>query len=416
MITHGGDEQPTPRVETRVAGAHSRGELGVLGKRPLDLLEQPLLVLRERHGTPPRSSQVGPRRADRPWQPTGCLPASLRGGRRVGKRDDRTAAASNFRRSAAADRFGSREGWPDRRQTARIGQPPASAAAPPRASRAPARRALSCRGASPAAGEPLDPDPHQPDPVAGGAAPRTAPRRSRRSRGPRRSGRRSVRDRLTVRKSANRTLIDDRAPGLAGPAQPLADLVGQRQQRPADHRRVGHVDVEGHLGADRLLHVLGRRPAAGRGPRPARAGARRPPRRARPQHPERRLGHVADRASARAGAASRPSAPPRPTARRPAAGAGTPAPGRRGTTSMPSGLARVEPSLATNLVDATPTEQVSRCSSATRRRISAAICGGRAEQPPARRPRRGTPRRTDSGSTSGVTSRKIAITARDASA
>src|SRR5690606_759770 len=33
----------------------SRGELGILGKRPLDLLEQPLLVLRERHGTPPRS-------------------------------------------------------------------------------------------------------------------------------------------------------------------------------------------------------------------------------------------------------------------------------------------------------------------------------------------------------------------------
>ena len=37
--------QPAPRVETRVAGAHSRGEFWILGKRPLDLIEQPLLVL-----------------------------------------------------------------------------------------------------------------------------------------------------------------------------------------------------------------------------------------------------------------------------------------------------------------------------------------------------------------------------------
>ncbi len=50
-----GDDDPAPSVETRVAGPHSRGELGVLGKRPLDLIEQPLLVLRERHGIPPRA-------------------------------------------------------------------------------------------------------------------------------------------------------------------------------------------------------------------------------------------------------------------------------------------------------------------------------------------------------------------------
>src|SRR4051812_43720883 len=43
-------------MEARVGRAHSRGELGILGKRPLDLLEQPLLVFRERHGTPPRSA------------------------------------------------------------------------------------------------------------------------------------------------------------------------------------------------------------------------------------------------------------------------------------------------------------------------------------------------------------------------
>ena len=34
-----------------------------------------------------------------------------------------------------------------------------------------------------------------------------------------------------------------------------------------------------------------------------------------------------------------------------------------GTTSSPSGLQRPEASLATNLVDATPTEQVMPCSS-----------------------------------------------------
>src|SRR5690348_13182153 len=43
-------------MEARVGRAHGRGELGILGKRPLDLLEQPLLVFRERHGTPPRSA------------------------------------------------------------------------------------------------------------------------------------------------------------------------------------------------------------------------------------------------------------------------------------------------------------------------------------------------------------------------
>src|SRR5690349_25091208 len=50
-----GDDESTAGVETRVAGPHSRGEFGVLGKRLLDLVEQPLLVLRERHGIPPRA-------------------------------------------------------------------------------------------------------------------------------------------------------------------------------------------------------------------------------------------------------------------------------------------------------------------------------------------------------------------------
>src|SRR2546423_12690925 len=50
-------------MEARVGRAHSRGELGILGKRPLDLLEQPLLVFRERHGTPP--GHQGRSRVDR---------------------------------------------------------------------------------------------------------------------------------------------------------------------------------------------------------------------------------------------------------------------------------------------------------------------------------------------------------------
>src|SRR6185312_12281218 len=77
----GSDEHATPRVETRVAGAHGRGEFGVLGKRPLDLLEQPLLVLRERHGTPPRSRWSGPLGpTDRGSQPA-AYPQVYEGGR-----------------------------------------------------------------------------------------------------------------------------------------------------------------------------------------------------------------------------------------------------------------------------------------------------------------------------------------------
>ena len=66
-----------------------------------------------------------------------------------------------------------------------------------------------------------------------------------------------------------------------------------------------------------------------------------------------------------------------------------------------------------NFVDATPTEQVSRCSSKIRRRMPAAISAGR----PSSRTAPATSRNassSESGSTSGVTSRKIAMTAREA--
>ena len=87
----------------------------------------------------------------------------------------------------------------------------------------------------------------------------------------------------------------------------------------------------------------------------------------------------------------------------------------RGTTSSPSGLARADASLATNFVAATPTEQVMPCSSTTRARISSPI----ARAPPRRRRAPPTSRNASSrasGSTSGVTDRKISITPRDASA
>jgi hypothetical protein len=77
-------------------------------------------------------------------------------------------------------------------------------------------------------------------------------------------------------------------------------------------------------------------------------------------------------------------------------------------------LARVEASLATNLVEATPTEQVMPCSSWTRSRICSAITAGG----PSRRTAPETSRNASSrlsGSTTGVTSRKIAMTRRETS-
>ena len=84
-----------------------------------------------------------------------------------------------------------------------------------------------------------------------------------------------------------------------------------------------------------------------------------------------------------------------------------------GTTSMPSGLQRADATLATNFVGATPTLQVSPSSRETRSRICSAITAGR----PWARTAPDTSRNassSESGSTSGVTSRRIAITALDA--
>jgi hypothetical protein len=85
------------------------------------------------------------------------------------------------------------------------------------------------------------------------------------------------------------------------------------------------------------------------------------------------------------------------------------------TTSSPSGLARVEASLATNFVPATPTEQVIPCSSKTRARMYSPISAAS----PSRRPAPDTSRKASSmlsGSTSGVIDRNKAMTERETSA
>ena len=76
---------------------------------------------------------------------------------------------------------------------------------------------------------------------------------------------------------------------------------------------------------------------------------------------------------------------------------------------------RADASLATNLQLATPTEQVRPCCSRMLARISSAIRAGR----PSRRMAPETSRNassSDSGSTSGVTDRKTAMTSADAAA
>ena len=91
------------------------------------------------------------------------------------------------------------------------------------------------------------------------------------------------------------------------------------------------------------------------------------------------------------------------------------APSSAGTTSRPSGLQRAEASLATNLVLATPTEQVIPCSSSTVARTHSPTW----RAPPRRRAAPDTSRNassSDSGSTSGVTDRNTSITPAEVSA
>ena len=102
-----------------------------------------------------------------------------------------------------------------------------------------------------------------------------------------------------------------------------------------------------------------------------------------------------------AAGAPRRCAPPPPTARSTGSGCRKSRTRSAGTTTRPSGLARVEASLATNLVGATPTEQVSRSSCADPATDQHRDLGGR----PSSRRAPATSRNAssmESGSTSGV--------------
>ena len=144
-------------------------------------------------------------------------------------------------------------------------------------------------------------------------------------------------------------------PGRPMPASDRVELLGGvRGRRP-----------ERALRADRAAPPAARRPGAGRGCGPARAGAGRRPGRAATPAPPRRARPPARPCGCPGRAACRGHRARRPTAARPAAGAGTPARPRAATSSSPSGLATPLATLARNLVRATPTVIGSPTRSAT---------------------------------------------------
>ena len=383
----GSDEHATPRVETRVAGANGRGEFGVLGKRPLDLLEQPLLVLRERHGTPPRSRWSGPLGpTDRGSQPA-AYPQVYEGAR---------ASESGTTYGRACDFFaGSRPpGHACRARLAgslsetdrpEIGQPRRRPPPPPPASRAPARRRMSCRRRQLPGRRAASPSTRTPTRRIGSPGSRAVQSAQAVSKISRATsvGTARVRDRLTVRKSASRTLSDTVRPTCpaARSRTPTLSASASRARRISSGSATSV--VEGHLGADRLLHLLRADPA--RVPAPGQlvqVRARRPRRAARRSMPDGRLGHVAD--GGQAEPAQRLRGPlPHPPQRRhrqrmqevehpvaPAPPAGRPA--------WP-GSSRAWPRTC---VGATPTEQVSRCSLRRPGADQPGDLGRAAEQPP----------------------------------
>ena len=225
-----------------------------------------------------------------------------------------------------------------------------------------------------------------------------------------------VRDRLTVRKSASRTLIATVRPTwpLARSRAPTLSARASRLRR--QQHRVGHVDVEGHLGADRLLHLLGRRPGAGRGPRRARAGG---PPTASPSAPR----SMPTGAWASSPTVVRPSRRSVSAARSPTPQSASTGSGCRKSSTraaghddhavgLGAGRAELGHELGRRDPDRAGQPLLGEHPLADARRRSRRA--GRAAA--ARRRRRGTPRRSESGSTSGVTSRKIRMTASEAAA
>ena len=161
----------------------------------------------------------------------------------------------------------------------------------------------------------------------------------------------SVRDRVIVVKSAKRTLMLTRC---GRPARPPASRAAVRSASRSSSRRItawSSTSVSKVSSAPmRLVRLVRAPPAAGPGPRPARAGARPA---ASPSARCRRGSGVAARSptvsQAEPGQLLRGALADAPQRRRPAAGAGSRARRSAGTTSSPSGLHRAEASLATNL-------------------------------------------------------------------
>src|ERR1019366_9329430 len=181
----------------------------------------------------------------------------------------------------------------------------------------------------------------------------------------------------------------------AGP-QAARGPPGELEQLAPDPLRVVDVGGERLLGPDALLGDVGRDPALV--PAPRQRGQVRPLRYAELmlQGGQRGLRDVAHRAAT--GSGCRKSSTP-----------------SRGTTSIPSGLQRAEAILAMNLAGATPTEQVMPCCLATWARMCLAIPAGA----PRRRRAPATSRKASSsasGSTSGVTAPKMAMTSLDTAA
>ena len=190
-----------------------------------------------------------------------------------------------------------------------------------------------------------------------------------------------VRTRVMVWKSAKRSLRPTVRATNARLAQPARDLVGQSQQFPFDLVGLGQVDVERAVRTHRLLDVVdAHRPriVPGRQRREMLGGGRPRPRDARPRSESvrgRRWCAPPARAAARPCAAPTPHSTVTGNGRRKAR---TPA---AGTSSRPSGLQRAEATLATNLVGATPTEQVSPTGWADMSRMATAISTGHPSSP-----------------------------------
>ena len=203
----------------------------------------------------------------------------------------------------------------------------------------------------------------------------------------------SVADRVSVEKSSKRTLMLTVRPRTPVPPARARRPFGQRQQLAGQIGRIGRVDGEGGLRADGRIRDLGlhgplvaspgqivQLGPAGRPEQADQLGAVHAPR------SRRRCRYRATRSRS---AVRGPDSPQRAHRQRMQQSQMTSA---GGTISNPSGLARPDASLATNLVDAAPTVAIRPSSAWIRARSACAIDHRAAELPTGARRRRGMPR------------------------